>query len=919
MEYDIKLVALSILVSIVASFATLELILDLIKRRPLPWVGVLAGALAFGMGIWSMHFIGMLAFHLDFPAVYDGMLTLLSCMLAVIASAIAILTAIRSDSDHWHLFLEASWIAAAISGMHYTGMAALQVEPTLVYSPLWILLSLFIALIAAYIALEIVLYLRFHGRGLGAWKQGVGAIVMGLAICGMHYTAMAATRFSPISHLPDIGSMWVLGENALKIGVGSGMLVILAMSLYVVLNRPRPPIWGILFLIMGAELTLAFTVPLVFSGLYRLYQELLNVLLLGGFVTPIIYRLHLHQAEKRQAQESLKHYAETQGILNRLLTMRVSRLSLHTLLEQALALVYELPWLPVRDQCGIFLYREDKAVLELIIHKNFDQELVSLCQQVPLGQCLCGEAGLTQEIQHAACVDERHVIRFEGMAPHGHYNIPLLLDDKLIGVMVLYLEHGHARQEDEVAFLKAFGSTLAQLIDRWRKSEMIQRLAFYDPLTKLANRTLLEDRYRLVQAQARRAEKKFALLFLDLDNFKTINDTLGHTQGDLLLKEVARRLKGCVRESDTVARLGGDEFIILLATLEGSTKQIIQDVGRVAEKIIAEITKPITLSSQEFQIGTSIGIAFYPNDGMTLNKLLQAADTAMYQAKKQGRGRYQFYTQSMNVRLKQRIEIERILHRALQEDQFYLAYQPQFEIASGRIVGAEALIRWRHPEKGELSPAHFIPIAESNGFIVELGQWVLREACRQKAKWNQADLCWNLQHLAINVSLRQLQSADFIPMLKQILKETRVSPVELELEVTESIFIRRDDNDLTKNFDHLRNLGIRLAMDDFGTGYSSLGRLKYFPIDTLKIDRSFIRDLTTDPNDASITRAIIALGHSLNLKVLAEGVETEDQFIFLRQLGCDWMQGFYAGRPMSARELVRQWSDDVPFAALVKG
>jgi len=918
MVYDLKLVALSILVSVVASYATLELILDLSRRRVFPWSGILGGALAFGMGIWSMHFIGMLAYRLPVPSFYDGTLTLLSCVLAIIASAIAILTAIRSDFDHWHLFLEASWIAAAISGMHYTGMAALQVAPPPVYSPLWVLFSLLIALVAADGALEISLYLRSHGRGQGDWKQWFGAVIMGLAICGMHYTAMAATRFAPDSHLPAMKGIWLLGENSLKIGVGSGMLVILAMSLYVFLNRPRPPIWGILLLVMGAELTLTYTVPLLFSGLSHVDQALLQVFLLGLYIIPVVYRLHLYQVEKREAQGSLQRYAETQEVLNRLLTMRVSQQTLQSLLEQALNLIRQVPWLPVLEQSGIFLYQEEKGVLELTVHKDLEPQLVSMCHRIKLGQCLCGQAGLTREIQHASCIDERHTHRFEGMAPHGHYNVPLMLDDKLVGVLVLYLAHGHEKKKEEVAFLNAYGSTLAQLIDRWRKSEMIQRLAFFDPLTKLANRTMLEDRYRLVHAQARRAGNKFALLFLDLDNFKTINDTLGHAQGDLLLKQVAGRLKSCVRESDTVARLGGDEFIILLATLESSAKSILRDVGRVAEKIIAEITKPVMLAGQEFHVGTSIGIACYPNDGHTLNKLLQAADTAMYQAKQQGRGQYQFYTQSMNVRLRQRLEIERVLRRALHEEQFYLFYQPQFDIATGRIVGAEALIRWNHPDKGELSPADFITIAENNGFIVALGEWVLRQACRQKARWNQGKLCWNLQHLAVNVSLRQLQSSNFIPMFERILEETAVKPDELELEVTESIFIRRGDNDLAKNLDQLKNLGIRLAMDDFGTGYSSLGRLKHFPIDTLKIDRSLIRDLTIDPNDASITRAIIALGHSLGMKVLAEGVETEEQFIFLRQLGCDWMQGFYAGRPMSARELVRQWSDNVPFASLAR-
>jgi len=911
LEYDSNLVGLSVVVAVVASYATLELVLGLVRRRPFPWRIVFGGGVAFGVGIWSMRFLGMLAWQAPAPIYYDGLLTLLSFLLGTAGSILAVYLAVRIPTGkEW---LEAAFIAAAICGMHYTGMAALRLEPGFTYDPYLVALSVLIAFMAAFGSLRIVAHLHRHGCGTVHWRQGVGAVLLGIAISGMHYTAMAATRFVHGFRSLASDNGWVLAEFAMKVGVGTGLLVILIMSLYIGLNRPRPSLWELLVLLTGAEFTLVLTQPVLLPGLSSLQAAILYAAILAGFLAPILYRLHRRQQEKLETQHTLRRQAEAQEVLNRLLARRLTGRMLQEVLDDSLETILQLSWLPLRPQGGIFLHRESDGVLELTATRNMAKPLLTLCREVPLGRCLCGRAALTRGIQHADCVDERHTNRFDGMAAHGHYNVPLLLDDRLLGVMVLYLEPGHAQVAEELEFLEAFGRTLALIIDRWQKGETIRQLAFYDPLTGLANRALLNDRFNVVMSQAQRAGKQFALLFLDLDHFKTINDALGHGQGDVVLRTTAKRLQRCIRESDTVARLGGDEFIVLLSTIEGSKDEMIDHVHVTAEKILDELGGPITLDDRAYRIGSSIGIATYPDDGADFEALQQAADTAMYHAKRNGRHRFQFYDDGMNAELCRRIEIESALRQALADKQMYLLYQPQFDVADDRIIGAEVLLRWRHPQRGELSPAEFIGIAEANGFIVDLGFWVLEQTCRQKAHWKRSGQCTEVKRLAVNISVRQLRTKNFVSRLEQILASSGIAPTELELELTESAFIRHNNPVLAANFDRLRTLGVRLAMDDFGTGYSSLGRLKHFPVDTLKIDRSFVRDLSVDPNDAAIVRAIVALGRTLNLRVLAEGVETEKQLAFLRQVGCDWYQGYYAARPLTADAFAEATAGDSVF------
>ncbi len=419
-------------------------------------------------------------------------------------------------------------------------------------------------------------------------------------------------------------------------------------------------------------------------------------------------------------------------------------------------------------------------------------------------------------------------------------------------------------------------------------------LAQHDSLTDLPNRILLADRLKQAIALALRGKRQLALLFLDMDRFKHINDSLGHTIGDRLLQSVAHRLKACVRSSDTISRQGGDEFVILLSDIAHP-----EDAEISAEKILGALAAPHSIDQHNLHVSGSIGIATYPDDGVDADTLLRHADLAMYQAKENGRNNLQFYKPEMNAHAIERHSLEDGLRHALERKEFELCYQPKISLTTGAMIGVEALIRWRHPQRGLIPPAQFIPVAEGCGLIVDIGRWVLREACRQARAWQDAGLPETC--LAINISPVELRSKDFLAGVRAVLDDTGLDPRCLEFEVTET-FLMDASVSTVEVLQSLKEMGIQIALDDFGTGYSSLSFLRRFPIDTVKIDRSFVRDMTTDADDASIVRAVIGMGESLHLQVVAEGVETREQLAFLRRHSCPAGQGLHLGRPVVAEE-----------------
>lgn len=430
---------------------------------------------------------------------------------------------------------------------------------------------------------------------------------------------------------------------------------------------------------------------------------------------------------------------------------------------------------------------------------------------------------------------------------------------------------------------------------RKKDEQMINYLAYHDTLTSLPNRRVF---HKNLHDFILKEKKHTSILFIDLDRFKLINDTLGHSIGDALLRQVARRLSLCVGEENTVYRFGGDEFTIILPN--GTRK----NTENIAEHILKEFVHPFKLDNQEYIITPSIGISEYPLNGLNAEELIRKADTAMYRAKEQGKNIFKFYTEDLNEPIIRKMKIEKELHKALEQDQFVIHYQPQVSL-NGEIQGMEALIRWQHPELGFVSPAEFIPIAEETGLIISIGRWVLTEACKQNKLWQDAGL--SPIRVAVNLSARQFHDEKLVSIVKQVLMDTALDPKYLELEITESIAMQ-DGTSVVAKLQSLKQIGITIAIDDFGTGYSSLSYLKKYPLDTLKIDRSFIASITDEADELAIVKAIIMMAKSLNLKVLAEGVETVEQKNLLHSLGCDEFQGYFYSKPLPIEQLKLHYS-----------
>lgn len=672
--YDLLLVALSFVMAVCVSYTALNLasrVSPTRRKGVLLWL--IGGAFAMGIGIWSMHFIGMLAFSLPIPITYGVRRTLLSLAAGIVVSAFALVIASRPIISLARLSVSSVAIGLGLAGMHYCAMSAIQIVPMLRYEPVLVAASIAIAVATSFAVLWLFQHLRSDGPGKMLIARGVAALAMGAGFCGMHYTAMLAARFSPGSYC---------------------------------FGSAQPPLW------------LAITI--------------------GGFAM---------------------------GVL--LITM--------------ILIVYD-------------------ARLE------------------------------AQNREHAVALEH--------------------LNDRLL------------------------------------------RLATHDALTGLPNRLLLGDRLSQAIAQSQRDHGRFALLALDLDGFKLVNDSMGHQGGDELLRQVAQRLRDILRIGDTLARVGGDEFVIILMDVLG-----LLSVETVAARILATIGQPFSVLSVDVHTSPSIGISIFPDDGESAEELLVNADGAMYHAKKAGRNTSQFFTSIMSAQAQQRFEVESGLRRALMQGEFELYYQPKVDIVSGRIGSAEALLRWQHPQRGLVLPADFIPIAEETGQILQIGNWVLHEACRQARRWQHDGLA--PVRIAINVSAQHFRQKDIVTTVQRALQEADLDPKYLELEITETA-IMKDAAASAAILAQLSRIGVHISIDDFGTGYSSLSYLRSFPLDKLKIDRSFIRNLPDNADDAAIVSTIVSLAHGLRLKVVAEGVETREQLDFLRLLGCDQYQGYYCSKPVPA-------------------
>ena len=805
------LIGMSVLISIFGSFSALSHMQSMRAnsgKQSLGWM--IAGAITLAMAIWSMHFIGMLSFHLPIQMAFDIKLTLLSILPALLTTLFAFYLLQNSNVRFGRITIAGVVMGLGVAAMHYTGMAALKMQPAIVYDTGILVLSIVIAIVAASGALLII----FAGdkTGLSPLKQQLlGAVIMGLAIAGMHYTGMAGASFAA-------GSICAVNGKSVE------------------------------------PLLLAFIVTSVVLALFSA-GALANLI----DRSTALERLRAAHAAVEEHDTQLRLVEEKlSGILDSIPTVVWS-----------MSPRYELLYM---NPAGERIYGRSMAEFAADPH-------------------------LWLKIVHP---DDRM------RAKHAHEHI-LTAETLSLEYRIVHPDGAVHWLEERVRIVRdAFGNVTrldgvaADVSERKRRDEHIKYLANYDLLTGLPNRNLLMNRLEQSLSRAHRGRSRVALLFLDIDRFKYINDSFGHLCGDSLLVEFAARLKSVLRESDTVARFGGDEFVIILADIKEPGHAEV-----VASKIINALITPVSADARQLHVTTSIGVSIYPDHGTDADTLLKNADVAMYRAKDQGRNGFQCYTPAMGSKALARMTLIHALRQALEKNEFELHYQPQVELKSGRINSMEALIRWHNPELGSVPPSSFIELAEETGLIVSIGAWVLKTACIQASAWHRAG---HRLSVAVNVSGQQFQQRNMPQLVQAALDFAGLDAQYLELELTESMLM--NDSDATiETLKQLKTIGIGLSIDDFGTGFSSLSYLSRFPIDIIKIDQSFISNLSGKDKSASptssvsITRAIIALAKALGLKTIAEGVETMEQLDFLQQNACDAMQGYYFSRPLPADQI----------------
>ena len=811
MVWNGYLIGLSVLISIFGSFSALSHMQSMRENSPkqkLGWMS--AGAITLAMAIWSMHFIGMLSFHLPIQIAFDIRLTLLSILPALATTLFAFYLLQDSNVRLGRIAIAGIVMGLGVAAMHYTGMAALKMQPAIVYDSTILVLSIVIAIVAASGALLII----FAGdkTGLSPLKQQIlGAVTMGLAIAGMHYTGMAGASFTA-------GSICAVDGKSVE------------------------------------PLLLAFIVTSVVLGLFSA----------GALANVINRRTALDRL--RAAHAALEeHGTQLRGVEEKLSSILDSIPTVVWSMSPSHELLYMNP-------AGERIY--GRSVAEFSADPHLWLNIVHADDRIRAKHWL--EQILTAETLSL----EYRIVHPDGA--------------------VRWLED-HARiVRDALGNVIRLDGVAADVSERKLRDEHIKYLANYDLLTGLPSRNLLMNRLEQSLFRAHRAQSRVALLFLDIDRFKYINDSFGHSCGDSLLVEFAVRLKSALRESDTVARFGGDEFVIILEDIKESG-----NAGLVALKIINALLTPVSVDGHELQVTTSIGVSMYPDHGNDADTLLKNADVAMYRAKDQGRNGFQCYTPAMGTKALARMTLIHALRHALEKNEFELHYQPQVDFKSGLVNSIEALIRWNHPELGSVPPSSFIELAEETGLIVPIGTWVLKTACMQASAWHRSG---HRLSVAVNVSSQQFQQKNMPQLVQASLDLAGLEAQYLELELTESLLM--NDSDATiEALKQLKAIGIGLSIDDFGTGFSSLSYLSRFPIDIIKIDQSFISNLpgqavsVLSTSSVSITRAIIALAKALGLKTIAEGVETEEQLDFLQQNGCDAMQGYYFSRPLPADQI----------------
>jgi diguanylate cyclase (GGDEF)-like protein len=854
--WDTNLIILSLLTAMYGSFAALshaERMRQSTGKAAKIWM--IAGGVTLGLAIWSMHFIGMLAFHLSVPIAYDTLLTFIS-VLPAIAAALLGFYLLQSTIMHIRRIVVGGFLMGlGIAAMHYTGMAALKMQPAISYDPLIFVISLVIAVVASIGALLIVYAGEKSGLNL-LLRHTMGALIMGFAIAGMHYTGMAAANFAPGSVCTIVGT-----------SIDSTHLSLI--------------IAGIVFFLF----TGGWTVNLFDRWLVRENAVAIN-----------------------QLSDRTKELEMDRDILKQINLATPLHYLLEDLIRHAEALHPEMI-------CTIFLLDDDGKHLRFGAAPSMSDAFNEALDGIVVNDS-AGPFGTAAFLEQRVIVEDvqqhPYWAEYQNLARIGNiracWSQPIKNDDnQLIGTFAIYHKQPAKPSATELTLIEHYAHLAQLVIERKRYEDEFSHIAFHDPLTQLPNRRLLADRLEQALAASVRTQRHGAVLFIDLDHFKSLNDTKGHDIGDLMLIEVALRLQGPIRKGDTAARLGGDEFIVMLTDLDEDFEKSALQAKAVGEKILEAIGQPYLLNGYEYHSTARIGVSMFYGSADTVDNLLRHADTAMYQSKHAGRNTLHFFNPSMQEALATHFTLQSDLRKALAEQQFHLYYQIQVDNRS-QVLGAEILLRWHHPARFQLSPAAFIPTAEEMGLILPISKYLLKSACNQLKIWESDPKMKHLQ-LAINISASQFKQPDFVHQVIAILKQTKANPIRLKMEITESLMIE-DVPATIEKMQILKSAGISFSMDNFGTGFSSLNSLKQLPIQQLKIDKSFISDIITNPSDAKIVKAIIAMGNILDLNVIAKGVETEAQLELLKQYGCPAFQGYLFSRPLPVDQfqaLVHEW------------
>jgi diguanylate cyclase (GGDEF)-like protein/PAS domain S-box-containing protein len=921
--YDLRLVALSVLIAIFASLAALDVAdrMRETKSRALRFGWLAFGALALGGGIWAMHFIGMLALQLPCRVSYDPVITLWSILPGILASGVAIEMIRHAQLTQLRLFVGSVLLGAGIGTMHYTGMAALHIDGLVRYNPQLFLLSTVVAVALAFVALQIRYYVSSR-----RWRVPVAAAVMGCAISGMHYTAMAATYFlrEGDGRIPASALQPTL--MAAIVGVVTGMLIALAIAVTIAaryqatarrLRESEFRFRSILkttqegFVQMGVDNRIEETNPAFCAMLGRTSEEVIGHVL-TEFLVPESAKKFVSEMPQRMPGQ------------NCTCDMNLSR-------PQGDTVYCTFYGTPIFDHGGehVGAFALITDISDRIAHEAYERQAVAVFENTAEGVTFTDTRGRVLSVNpaftritgysEAEVVGQTLSILQSGRHDAGFYHqmwAELVATGHWQGEIWNRRRNGEVYPEwltisvvrDGNGRVQNYIGVFSDISHIKRSAEELERLAHFDPLTDLANRLLLNAQLKHALERAARHGELLAVMELDLDGFKNVNDTLGHPAGDRLLQVIAERLKKVLRTEDIVARLGGDEFAVVMESI-GSA-----DVAAlVAQKINAAIDEPVALDGQEARVTSSIGIALYPDDGADPTALLKAADTALYVSKREGRNTYRFFDQEMSAAVQRRHEVEQGLRMAIELDQLELWYQPQIDLGRKRINGLEALVRWRHPERGLVPPGDFLPVASDTGLIVPLGEWVLRAACRQAQAWRSAGL--EFGHVAVNVDGQQIVRGDFVETVGNVLAETGLPADRLELEITESFLLENAERGMGMAM-RFSEMGVGVAIDDFGTGYSSLAYLKYLHADCLKIDKSFVSDLPADSTGAAIIRAVVSLANGLGYALVAEGVETGEQLAYLRSIGCTLVQGYYFAKPMPAAD-IPAWLGEKRLTALL--